>query len=472
MLDDFVGNGPVSRRRLVAPAAAAALFVASSASAAPLQGRPVSESGIRRALRERAAAMMLFDTHEHLHRESERLSQPADIFLLFSTYLRSDLVSAGMDRNSMLALDDTTVPLEVRWKSVAPYWPFASTTGYGRATLIAARDLYGVEEINDKTYLTLSARVSEANRPGVFKRILRDKARIGMAVLDDKMTMRGEPLRPDPEYFRLSVRFEYITLASTRQDLQYVEKMTGVSVSSLPGLERALEKRMDRALQEGMSAIKMGFAYDRTLEVGRTTRAEAERAFETLFASGGTQPPDAAAAKRLQDYLIHREVEHAAERHLPIQIHTGLLTGNKNENLRTNPSLLSPMISQHPRVRFGLMHGGYPYMSELAAMAKNLQNVYADLCWLHMIAPVAAVRLLDELIDAVPGNKILGFGGDSRQLEHAYAHAQMARAVTVEVLAAKAERGDLTETAVMALLDRILHSNGKDLFSSHPEKSL
>lgn len=461
------GATPLTRRRLFAPAAAAPLL---AAGAGPLPAQPAGESGFRRALRERAAALTLFDTHEHLHRESERLAQPADLFLLFSTYLRCDLVSAGMDRGAMLTLDDPAIPLEVRWKSVAPYWPWASTTGYGRATLIAARDLYGVGGINAKTYRTLSRRVADASRPGLYQSVLRDKARIGMAVLDDRMTMRGEPLRPEPG-FHLAARFEYITLAATREDLQHVEKMTGVSVSSLADIEKALEKRMDRAVREGMAAIKMGFAYDRTLEVGNTGKTEAERAFETLFGSPAPQPPGAPAAKLLQDYLIHRVVQHAAGRRLPVQVHTGLLTGNKNANLRTNPSLLSPLIGQYPQVRFDLFHGGYPYMSELAAMAKNLPNVYADLCWLHMISPAAAARLLDELIDTVPGNKILGFGGDSRQVEHAYAHAQMARAVTADVLAGKAERKEITEDAAVALLDRILYGNGKELFAGNPERS-
>jgi predicted TIM-barrel fold metal-dependent hydrolase len=139
--------------------------------------------------------------------------------------------------------------------------------------------------------------------------------------------------------------------------------------------------------------------------------------------------------------------------------------GNRNNIAQTNPSHLSGLLNDYPQVRFDLFHGGYPYSGELATLAKNLPNVYPDLCWLHIIAPGAAKRLLHELIETVPANKILGYGGDFFHVEGAYAHAQMARAVTAEVLAEKVEQGYLTEEEARTLLQRILYANGKELFS-------
>ena len=99
-------------------------------------------------------------------------------------------------------------------------------------------------------------------------------------------------------------------------------------------------------------------------------------------------------------------------------------------------------------------------------IAKNLPNVYPDLCWLHIIAPGVAKRALHELIETVPANKILGYGGDFFHVEGAYAHAQMARAITAEVLAEKVEQGYLREEEARVLLDRILYRNGKELFTN------
>jgi len=98
-------------------------------------------------------------------------------------------------------------------------------------------------------------------------------------------------------------------------------------------------------------------------------------------------------------------------------------------------------------------------------MCKTCTNCYADLCWLHIISPTMTKLHLHELIDTVPGNKILRFGGDFYHVEGVYAHCKMAREITADVLADKVEAGDLPEDHAAFLLERILYSNGKDLFT-------
>jgi uncharacterized protein len=431
-------------------------------------GLPRQDSGIRGTFRSAAAALAIFDTHEHLWHECDRLKRPADFALLLSHYTNWDLVSAGMSPADVADLQNLDIPAEARWKSVAPYWQFIKTTGYGRCMLIAARDLYGIEDINEHTYQLLSERMATANRPGLYRTILKDQARIELAVLDDVTTTSGQPLRPEPDFYKIVTRFDYIVMVSDHKALSYIEQVNGVSVHNLADLERSLEAHVERALSEGLEGIKIDLAYDRSLHFDVVSRADAEKAFEMIFSSAQT-PADQLTRKLLQDFLFYRVIEHAAEHHLPVQIHTGLLAFNQNENFRTNPSLLSNVLNRYQEVRFDLFHGGYPYCHELAALAKNLPNVYADLCWLHIIAPGVAKQLLHELIETVPCNKILGFGGDFLHVEGAYAHSQMARAVAAEVLAEKVEDGYLKEEEALPLLKRILYQNGKDFFSAQIE---
>jgi predicted TIM-barrel fold metal-dependent hydrolase len=120
---------------------------------------------------------------------------------------------------------------------------------------------------------------------------------------------------------------------------------------------------------------------------------------------------------------------------------------------------------EYPQAKFDLFHGGYPYCSELATLAKNLPNVYADLCWLHIISPAVTRRVLHEWIETIPAHKILGFGGDFFHVEGTYGHAQLARAITADVLADKVEEGYLKEDEAIGLMKRILYSNGKELFA-------
>jgi uncharacterized protein len=459
----------ISRRWLIQAAVGSSGFdplLAVGADGKPLGvvGQPRRESGIWKSLRDRAARMEIFDTHEHLWHERDRLKKKLDCFLLFSHYNDGDLVTAGMPREGIADLQNPAIPLETRWKALAPYWPYTRATGYGRCILIAARDLYGVEDINDRTYHVLSDRIAAANKPGLYENVLKQKGRIELSVLDDLESRNGNPLQPEPKFYKLVTRFDYIILAGARKDLDLIERVTGVAIHDLAGLERALEKAVERAMAEGLSGIKCALAYQRTLRFERVSREDATRAFERIFAPSASA--DEAVHKTLQDYLMHRMIQQAAERRLPVQIHTGMLAGNRAAIANTDPTHLSDLLNRYQQVRFDLFHGGYPYCSQLASMAKSLPNVYPDLCWLHIIAPVEAKRLLHELIETVPANKILGYGGDFRHVEGAYAHAQMARAITAEVLAEKVEGGYLKEEEAGFLLERILHHNGKDLFSA------
>jgi glucuronate isomerase len=428
-------------------------------------GQRRADSGIWKSLRRAASQMTIFDTHEHFWHEDFRLNKKVDVFLLFSHYTDDDLISAGMTRNAVARLQNPRVPLEQRWADFAPYWPYTRTTGYGRCMLIAARDLYGIEDINEKTYVQLSERISAANRPGWFETILKQKARIELSVLDDTTTMSGEPLKPNPRFFKIVTRFDYIVNARRRFDLDHIEKVTNVAISNLSDLEKALEVAVQKGVDQGLAGIKSAIAYDRTLHFEKVSRPDAERAFEKVFSATSLQTIDLASRKALQDYMVRKVVQQAAEHRLPMQIHTGFQAFNTNHVSWTNPSHLSDLLDEYKQVRFDLFHGGYPYGSELATIAKNLPNVYPDLCWLHIIAPGVAKRSLHELIETVPANKILGFGGDFFHAEGAYAHSQIARAITAEVLAEKVEQGYLREDEASVLLDRILYRNGKELFA-------
>jgi predicted TIM-barrel fold metal-dependent hydrolase len=476
-----LGKGGLARRKLFqAVAAATPMAFLATRSASPLSagsvdsaplgavGQRHNESSILKSLLERARQMMIFDTHEHIIPEDARLKSKVDVFLLLSHYTDFDLLSAGMSPQAVKNLQNHDLSREDRWKELAPYWARTRTTGYARCMLIAARDLFGVEDINSETYLTLSDRMAAANRPGWYQTVLKEKARIEGAVLDDIAATNGESLHPDPRFFKLVARFDYFLICSQRKDLEHLEKVTGVAVPSLAGMEKALEAAVEKRLQEGAVGFKCAAAYFRTLQFDDVSRSDAERAFDSLFGSPAADsgPALASLQKQLGDYMMHKLMQHAAERHLPVQIHTGSLLGSQYPVARTNPAHLTNLLPKYPPVRFALFHGGYPYTSEFAAIAKNVPNVYADLCWLHILAPGQAKKLLSELIETVPANKILGFGGDFLHVEGAYGHAQMARAVTAEVLAEKVEQGYLKEEEAANLLERILHQNGRELFAS------
>ncbi|MGQ9523263.1 MAG: amidohydrolase family protein [Armatimonadota bacterium] len=442
----------MTRRDLLASGAVAAGTTTSSVR--PTRSRTPRTSALLGRLIQEAKRIYVIDTHEHLCNEEQRISQKVDLFHWFSHYASSDLVSAGMPPKDLDAIRDVNRPLDERWHIFAPYWRYARTTAYGRALLIAARDLYSVEDINDSTYTTLSERIAQTNKPGLYRWVLKEKARIQVSINDYwQMDMDGR-------YFVPAVRFDHF-ITPNRGTFAEIQKGTGVSTDSLDSYVQALEKAMADAKAKGMVAVKSGLAYSRTLRYDRVAKSDAEREFEAVLKS---DEKSWHWGKPLQDFMMHRVAQCAGELGVPFQIHTGLQEGNGNIITNSNPTGLVPLFFDYPNTRFDLFHGAYPYCSELATLAKNFRNVYIDMCWLNIISPAVSRRMLDEWIETVPINKIMGFGGDYLFVEGAYGHVMMARENIARTLAAKVEEGYFTEDEALTAMRRLLRENPAELF--------
>lgn len=435
-------------------------------------------------LAQAVAAIPLVDTHEHLLAEEERHRAAHDFGYLFPHYASSDLVSAGMPPALLEAVRATARPvlvermarigwirkpppfpapappdlsLEARWAALAPYWAHIRLTGYGRCLRIAIRDLFGFPDLTEETYRPLSQAIAASRRPGWYRHVLRERAGIALSLQDDYRTA------VDRELFAPVIRLEQFACATSRQDLRNLEADTGCAIHSLADLERAMRAALDRDLAAGGVGIKIGIAYRRSLEFAKVPRGEAERCFARLFAHLG-EGPSWEAARPLQDYMFHQIVRAAVERDVPIQIHTGLQEGNGNLLANANPLLLAGLFLEYGGAKFDLFHGGYPFMGEAISLAKNFANVYLDLCWLPIISPSAAARMLHEAIETVPANKLFAFGGDFIIPEGAYGHSVLARRTVTRVLTEQVEAGDLTEEEAGVLARRILHDNPAALY--------
>jgi predicted TIM-barrel fold metal-dependent hydrolase len=224
-----------------------------------------------------------------------------------------------------------------------------------------------------------------------------------------------------------------------------------------------MQAALDRDLAAGAVGVKIGIAYRRTIRFEKTPRGDAERVFARLFGHLG-EGPSWEEARSLQDYMFHQIVRAAVEREVPIQIHTGLQEGNGNILENSNPLLLTNLCLEYPQAKFDLFHGGYPFMGEALALAKNFSNVFLDLCWLYIISPSAGARMLHEAIETIPANKIFAFGGDFIIPEGSYGHSVMARRAVSRVLTEKVEDGYLTEDEAVALAQGMLRDNPATLY--------
>lgn len=422
-----------------------------------------SDTPAFQALHEAIAAIPLIDTHEHIKPEATLAGRTWSLFDFLEHYVSSDLVSAGMSREALekLRQPGNGLSLEERWNLMAPYWPFAKTTGYGRAMTAYMRDLFGIDDINETTWAELSRRINDArSRPGWYRTVLKDKANIDCSLV---ITWPGEPVAVDRAFFRAVPILDHYAIPGTRAELEQLEKEAACSIQTLDQLLAAQETMLDAFTRQGIAAVKIFLAYRRTLRFDRVSKTEAARVFDRIWLSQ-TQDLAFDDLKPLQDFMTRTLIGRAAERGLPIQIHTGLQEGNGNYLANSNPTLLTNVIMEFSDARFDLFHAGYPFTGELAAMAKYFPNVSADLCWVQAISPHVFKRTLHEWLDTIPANKIFAGGGDSNYVEGAYGHCTLARRLVAEVLAERVEQGAMDRAGALWYAGRILRENAREFF--------
>ena len=98
-------------------------------------------------------------------------------------------------------------------------------------------------------------------------------------------------------------------------------------------------------------------------------------------------------------------------------------------------------------------------------IGKNFPNVSLNLTWCSVISQQLTYRMLAEIIDMVPDNKIIAFGGDYRCcVQKVYGHLVMAREVIAAALADRIETGDFDKEYALHLAKLWFHDNPKRIY--------
>lgn len=405
----------------------------------------MQRSELEKHLCEAMEELEIIDAHEHLGPEKVRVESPVDVFTLFSHYTRGDLGVAGMSEEDYQALFNQDIPLERRWELFAPYWREIRWGSYARAALLAAQQFYGFDDINDETYEPLSQKMKEANKPGLYERVLRDTCKIRTALTQCGSTDLGTPL--------LTPVMPMVYAMESWKDLLRPGYAPDATVRSLDDYLDVVRGYIVRVKGEGAVGLKM-----MSNPYTAPSREEAARAFKKLRDDEQGSLP---LPNPLRDYVVDQAISFAAEQDLVVAVHTGYW----GDFRVLDPLHMIPILQRHPRTRFDIYHLGYPWVRESLMLGKGFANVWINFCWTHIISQRFAVAGLDEAIDLIPMNKILAFGGDyGLPVEKVYGHLVMAREDIAEVLARRIENGQLSETQALELVRKWLWENPKELY--------
>ena len=425
------------------------------------------ESRLHSEIQQVVDSIKLVDTHEHLIPEEMRLSTTTDFFHLFKDYIRNDLISAGMGRDIEQYILNPENPLESRWNKFYPYWQKTRNTAYARNLIIAAQDLFGVEDINENTYQELNAKMLASNQPGWYHKVLKEKAGIEIALLDP--LAYGYPqdstISIQRDFFVRIKRFsDFINVDKNR--LQKIEASSNTNINSLDEFLDVLNSEIVKVAENPeIVGLKSGHAYVRPISYQEVTHREASDIFDLI--KNTPEQLESTEIRPLHDFVMLQIMQQAETHNLPIQIHTGILAGTSHNNTigSTNATHLTNLFVKFPKLKFVIFHGSYPYMAELGVLAKTHPNVYIDMSWMYVISPEASKRALEEWLLTVPSNKIMAFGGDYGQtVEATYAHAVMARRIVTEVLVGMVEKEYINKTDAIDIAQRILRDNALELY--------
>ena len=391
----------------------------------------------------------VIDAHEHLSPEDVRLKTPVDVFTLFAHYTRGDLKVAGMSEQEYEAVQNHDLPLDYRWRIFSPYWEQIRWTSYSRSVLITAKRFYGADDINEKTYVDISEKMAKANTPGLYQRVLKDACHIRTSLTQCQRTDLGTPLLTPIMPITLHGSWG---LQSWRE-IDSPEVGAICPVRTLDDLVAANRAYVSRVKSEGAVGLKMvANPYQ------NPDRKTAQEAFEQLRTGAVRHLP---TINPLRDYVLDEVVRYAGEQELTIAVHTGYW----GDFRALDPTHLIPMVERHPDVRFDFYHIGYPYVRESLNLGKIMPNIWLNFCWTHIISQRFAMDALDEAIDLVPANKIIGFGGDyNLPVEKVFGHITIAREDIARVFAPRIERGQMSEDQAIGLARKWLWDNPNHLY--------
>jgi hypothetical protein len=221
---------------------------------------------------------------------------------------------------------------------------------------------------------------------------------------------------------------------------------------------RRFQEALDGAIADGAIAFKSVIAYRSGLDVVPVAEAEARRDFEAHRLAPERQQ------KVFRDFLLCHTLDVARERGLWVHIHAAV--GDPDIVYeRANPAQLYPLLHSE-RFRANqvvLVHGGWPWVGEAAAMAAILPNVYLDLSEGALFGMPNLRQRLMEALEACPYAKIL-YGADGSVPEALWIAAKRFKRVLAQVLSELTDEGFCSIPQATQAARMILHDNAARLY--------
>lgn len=421
---------------------------------------------MKKEIFEKLKTLPVIDSHEHLPHERDMLKQTTDVIDFMTPYVCDNLMSCGMSEALWRKANDKTICFAERYELLKKYLDALQDTTYFKSMLKGAALCYGMKDFGLKE----CERVNSLLNNGIDTCALFEKFHIVRALTfidyhDTDYFSDSKLLTPVPTV-------SYITPKSV-SDLENLRNIGGVDVTDLDSLSHAISEIFKEYRRCGLKNIKIGAAYNRTLDYTRPDKKQAERQLQTV--KGGKFIParfygqnnvniPLAPLKDLDNFVIDRCAACAAEYGMNLIFHTGIHAWNKNDPAACHAGYLTNFIAEHPDQKIVLLHFGYPFVSESLLLSRYYPNVYLDFAWLHTLDRREAVNTVKKAIELLPTNKIVGFGGDVCTPVNTVGNLHMCLENLAQAFSELTQEGEMSETRAIDICYKWLFENPKTIY--------
>jgi len=233
-------------------------------------------------------------------------------------------------------------------------------------------------------------------------------------------------------------------------------------------LENVVTATLERQRAAGAVAEKFEIAYLRSFDFSDPPREVVEKTYARWIAGGR---PDPGAYKLLQDFLFRFIARECGRLGMPVHLHVLGGVGSYFSIAGVNPLLLEPLFNDRRlrKTNFVLLHGGWPYVRETAALLQK-PNVYADIsCQDILFPPHTQAQWLREWLEFVPdkvlfGTDAYGFSADMGWPEAAWIASHDARLALGISLTNMVADDEISSERAVEIARLVLRGNAEKLY--------
>ncbi|HJN14514.1 MAG TPA: hypothetical protein QGH10_03430, partial [Armatimonadota bacterium] len=232
-----------------------------------------------RSLLHHIQSLLVVDTHEHMATEADFIEGTWDFTHLMS-YTGLDLGLAGMSSEpwggTQSAISQGDSP-EEKWERMAPYWPHVRSGCYARAYRRFLQRFFGVDDLNERTAVEVSERISDYQYEGVYDKHLHGEDNIRVM-----LHMGGCGPHPEPQHFASILYLDSHAGPLTRGELE--GSLGREAPATYAEYADALGGIADTAVSNGAVGMKIGMtARRRPLDFVEHDAAEVEASYRYLL---------------------------------------------------------------------------------------------------------------------------------------------------------------------------------------------